>query len=209
MLVRKMAVLSSKSQADWGIPESYISNNGWRSAVFEMAGVERNPTPSMRLNALVRSAKSIYAEFNADTLLKQELNSEGQSSSATVLGADDFLPIFIYVLCQSELKHPSLNRDILWKLCHPDQLHGESGYYLTAYESALTYLETVSVDEDQLNNIDVIETDSDFLSKKGQLNPSAPPTIRARLATKIRRLSVSVMSSPSGRKNSLSYNENG
>jgi hypothetical protein len=37
------------------------------------------------------------------------------------------LPIFIYVLCRSNLQTPLRNKDLLWSLCHPDQLYGEPG----------------------------------------------------------------------------------
>ena len=136
MLVQKMRMLSNRTQHDWEIPNSFISPHNWSSAVFELAGVERNPTPSRRLNALVRTAKFIYAEFKENLLPK--LAAEGKGD--TVLSADDLVPIFIYVLCQCGLKHPLLNRDLLWKIGHPDMLTGECGYYLTIYESALQYL---------------------------------------------------------------------
>jgi hypothetical protein len=194
-----MLYLSSRSQADWGIPDTFISPTSWNSAIFEINGVERNPTPSMRLNALVRSAKSIYTEYNTEKAL-QTLPGE----TVPVLGADDFLPIFIFVLCQSNLKHPNLNRDMLWSLCHPDQLHGESGYYLTAYESALSYIDNIDVDENALNQLEVDERNDDFYSKKAQLNPSTPPSIRTRIATKIRRMSVQVLHSPGVRNSSAS-----
>ena len=136
MLVTKMKILSARSQQDWDIPSSFISPHNWSSAVFELAGIERNPTPSRRLNALVRTAKFIYAEFKENLLQKPAAEGKGDA----VLSADDLVPIFIYVLCQSGLKHPLLNRDILWKIGHPDMLTGECGYYLTIYESALQYL---------------------------------------------------------------------
>ena len=136
LLVRKMKALSTRSQQDWDIPKAFVSPQNWSSAVFELAGIERNPTPSRRLNALVRTAKFIYAEFKENLLPK--LAAEGKGD--TVLSADDLVPIFIYVLCQCGLKHPLLNRDLLWKIGHPDMLTGECGYYLTIYESALQFL---------------------------------------------------------------------
>jgi len=96
-----------------------------------------------RLNALVRSAKSVYAEFKEHIL--PNLKEEGKED--TVLSADDLVPIFIYILCQSGLRHPILNRDLLWKICHPDVLHGECGYYLTIYESALQFLIDLNDDD--------------------------------------------------------------
>jgi len=29
----------------------------------------------------------------------------------------------------------------MWALCHPDQLYGEAGYFLTVYESACAFVE--------------------------------------------------------------------
>jgi len=209
----KLHVFSKRSQSAWGIVD--VSPLNWQTAVFELAGIERNSTPSMRLNALVRTAKAIYTEFNLvikpklinenieKALIKQKekeklqnekekekehkdynsllsnLTNRFSSTSLSrvnslnishdnqikdntkdninstnhnnivdneindpVLSADDLVPIFIYVLCQSfkDLKHPITNRDLLWGLCLPDQLHGEAGYYLTLYESAVEYI---------------------------------------------------------------------
>jgi len=138
----KIKKLSKKSQLEWDIPADLVSPHGFQSAVFELAGLERNPTPTRRLNALVRTGKAICAEFKQHILPK--LAEKGKKD--VVLAADDMLPIFIYVICQTELKHPLLNRDLLWGICHPDLLHGECGYYLTVYESALHYITEQEID---------------------------------------------------------------
>ena len=137
ILVSKMNELARRSQDDWGIPKDNVSSLGWKSAIFELEGVERNPTPSTRLNAIVRAAKAIYAEYKNEVIPR--LSKKGKHDA--VLGADDLVPIFIFVLCRSGLLHPIFNKDLLWGLCHPDQLYGESGYYLTIYESAVAYVE--------------------------------------------------------------------
>lgn len=111
-----------------------MSPLGWKSAIFELSALESNLTPSMMLNALARAAKAIYSEFKLAVIPSMK------DSSNAYLGADDFVPVFIYVFCQSDLKHSLLNKDLMWNLCHPDQLHGECGYYLTAYESSIEYI---------------------------------------------------------------------
>ena len=117
-----MKHLSSRTQNDWGITDDHASPSDWRLATFELAGVERNPTPSLRLNALVRAAKAIYSEHKRVVLPALKERKGYLSDSDMVLGGDDILPIFIYVICRSDLEHPALNKDILWKLCHPDQV---------------------------------------------------------------------------------------
>lgn len=119
-LRRKIKHFSSRSQADWGMNDDHISPSEWRTASFEMAGVERNPTPSLRMNALVRTAKAIYTEYKQVVLPTVKARKGFLTESDMVLGGDDILPIFIYVLCQCDLEHPALNKDVLWKLCHPD-----------------------------------------------------------------------------------------
>jgi hypothetical protein len=121
-LRRKIKHFSSRSQADWGMNDDHISPSEWRTASFEMAGVERNPTPSLRMNALVRTAKAIYTEYKQVVLPTVKARKGFLTESDMVLGGDDILPIFIYVLCQCDLEHPALNKDVLWKLCHPDQV---------------------------------------------------------------------------------------
>ena len=136
-----MHVLAERHQHEWNIAQQHQSPAAWSSAIFELKGIERNPTPSMRLQALVHTAKAIYSEFKCEILpiLRVEKGDRFGANDAA-LGADDFLPIFIFVVCRAGLRHPSFSKDLLWQLCHPDQLHGESGYYLTVYESALEYI---------------------------------------------------------------------
>lgn len=175
-----MKVLSTRSQQEFDIPGDHRSPTDWSNAVFELAGVERNPTPSMRIHALVRTARAIYTEYKTQIAPRKQLEkrlSSALSSTETstispssllkesplslddtselVLGADDFLPIFIFVFCRSDLEHPIQNKDLLWKLCHPVQLQGESGYYLTIYESAVEYVLAYDIPDDILAKVEI------------------------------------------------------
>jgi hypothetical protein len=184
-----MKVLSTRSQQEFEIPQDHRSPTDWSTALFELAGVERNPTPSMRIHALVRTARAIYTEYKTQIAPRKEAEkrlsntamtssssadatssllassplstisassaASHESSEASILGADDFLPIFIFVFCRSELEHPIQNKDLLWKLCHPDQLQGESGYYLTIYESAVEYVLAYEIPEEILDKVEL------------------------------------------------------
>ena len=57
------------------------------------------------------------------------------------------VPIFVFVFCRSTLSTPHLYKELMWSLCHPDQLHGECGYYLTVFESAIEFVEVEPVDD--------------------------------------------------------------
>lgn len=128
---RHVKALRSRSQEDWGVPPQLVSPLGWRSAAFELAALEHNLTPSVQLQVLTRTFKSIYHEFKFALLPRL-------GDGAHCIAADDLVPIFLFVFCQTpSLRHCLQNRDFMWGLGHPDQLRGEAGYFLTVYESAL------------------------------------------------------------------------
>lgn len=56
------------------------------------------------------------------------------------LGADDFLPIFVWVLVQTGLVSAEIEAEYMWGLLHPSLLSGEGGYYLTTLSSAVDVL---------------------------------------------------------------------
>jgi hypothetical protein len=109
--------LCTRSQEDWEIPDANISPLGWELAISELNMMETHVTPSKKLSAIVVAAKNIFAEY-----------ATVKGSAAEPLGADDLVPIFIYVLAQTGLKDILSTLTQLWCLCHPSLLHGESGY---------------------------------------------------------------------------------
>jgi hypothetical protein len=122
--------LCQRSQADWGIPESNRSPLGWEVSINELNTLEQHNTPSSKLAAIVVAAKNIFAEY-----------ATVKGEEADAIGADDLVPIFIYILAQTNLEDILGTKELLWNLCHPSLLHGESGYYLTVFESAASFLE--------------------------------------------------------------------
>lgn len=59
-----------------------------------------------------------------------------------LLGADDFLPLFVWVLVQSGMVAAEIEADYMWGLLHPSLLSGEGGYYLTTLSSAVHVLKS-------------------------------------------------------------------
>ena len=115
----------------------------WKTAAFELSQLENNLTPTYQLMTLTRTMKAIYHEFKVAVL--PELTEKGFKD--IYIAADDLVPIFLFVLSHTTtLRHPLQNRDLMWALCHPDQLQGEAGYYLTVYESALEFITHESMD---------------------------------------------------------------
>ena len=144
-LRKKVKQLKNRSQLEWNVQEQYLSPMEWNSAIFELTGLDRASTPSALITTLVRCCKAIYAEFKHSVL--PNLPQSGDTGDGAYLGADDLVPIFVYVFCKADLKRPHKYKDLMWNLCHPDQLHGECGYYLTVFESAIEYVEIEPLDE--------------------------------------------------------------
>jgi hypothetical protein len=135
LTVKIKDTLSTRSQEEWEIPDANISPLGWELAISELDMMETHITPSKKLSAIVVAAKNIFAEY-----------ATVKGPAAEPLGADDLVPIFIYVLAQTGLKDILSTLTQLWSLCHPSLLHGESGYYLTVYEGAALFLEDYQCD---------------------------------------------------------------
>jgi hypothetical protein len=56
------------------------------------------------------------------------------------LGADDFLPIFIYCVVNAGIDRPCALCALLKHLCNYLQQIGEVGYYLSSFEATIMYI---------------------------------------------------------------------
>lgn len=64
------------------------------------------------------------------------------------LGADDFLPLFVWVLVQSGMVTAEIEAEFMWGLLHSSLLSGEGGYYLTTLSSAIHILKNFRASEE-------------------------------------------------------------
>ncbi|XP_025602606.1 protein sprint isoform X5 [Athalia rosae] len=71
-------------------------------------------------------------------------NSVKQSNSGrhVTLGADDLLPLLVWVLVRGRVVGAEIEAEYMWGLLHPSLLTGEGGYYLTTLSSAVHVLKT-------------------------------------------------------------------
>ncbi|KAK7477736.1 hypothetical protein BaRGS_00031024, partial [Batillaria attramentaria] len=96
--------------------------------------MQRAYSPLKKLENLLGATSAIYACVKLQG--KQRVPSRGPAS----LGADDFLPLLIYVLVHCGLVSAEIEADYMWGLLHPSVLTGEGGYYLTTLSSAVLIL---------------------------------------------------------------------
>ena len=62
------------------------------------------------------------------------------------LGADDFLPIFVYVLVSAALPNMLALHEEMLTFVSPERKMGEAGYYLATFEAAISHLRDINLD---------------------------------------------------------------
>eukprot|EP01138_Halocafeteria_seosinensis_P004954 gb/GECG01005066.1/.p1 GENE.gb/GECG01005066.1/~~gb/GECG01005066.1/.p1 ORF type:complete len:709 (+),score=72.15 gb/GECG01005066.1/:1-2127(+) len=117
------------SQDGFLVAKELQSSEGWTAAVMELQRAEMESLPHDKLTWFLGCCRTIHVLHHMYTAKK--------GKKYVPLGADDFFPIFCYVIAQSRLSRPVLFQDLLWNVCDSHMLRGESGYYLTTYEAAL------------------------------------------------------------------------
>ena len=119
--------LSLKSQAFFEIPSDHQCDMDWYEASLACADIGLSKTASEKMEALLDTARLIYERFH-------ELKPK------TVLGADDFMPIFMFVISRGRLDRAFYDKEYLVHLCPANVLDGEGAYYLSTFEAALSFM---------------------------------------------------------------------
>ncbi|GAB5370353.1 hypothetical protein AAMO2058_001485400 [Amorphochlora amoebiformis] len=157
----KSRQLRCKPQSFFGInPES---RGRWSLAIHEVGALERSTvtTPWDKIAILLDTVHAIQLEFTAVND-PPDSSSQGtlSESNSTIdvqekknrrlsLCADEFLPIFIYVLVNAPLQRPytwlKFIRAMTSNVARGEtcSLNGEEEYYLTMFEASLEYIRSV------------------------------------------------------------------
>ena len=138
-LRRNIVALQHQPQSFYGVPIHGISPSSWDEIVYALKDLRKRTLPHDRLDALLAAAKYIPLLFMRE-----------HPKAAAPLGADEFLPIFIYVLVKAQLPHMLALNEELQALCDPDKRLSESGYYLATLEAALSHLMEADTSGEQL-----------------------------------------------------------
>lgn len=129
ILEKKLQKLSLQPQSFYGVQLCHISPSGWEDVIYQLRGIRIPTLPHDRLQCLMDLSKSIPALFALE-----------HPNTRLPLGADDFLPIFIYILVQARLPHLLALNEELQALCSPDKRMSETGYYLATLEASVMHL---------------------------------------------------------------------
>ena len=141
-LISKMHFLSTKDQLYFGAKEELLSPRGWADAIAKINRIDETQLAPHKLDMLLEAVKAIYVEHAINCQLKKP------GKETDPLGGDDFLPIFVFVVCHAKLKAPLFVRTLFWNLGSAATLRGEGGYYITVYEASLEYVKDLHLEDD-------------------------------------------------------------
>jgi hypothetical protein len=136
-LRRNILKITHQPQSFFGIPVNQISPSSWDEVVFLLRDIRSKTLPHDRLEALLLTAKEIPLQF-----IREHPSTE---DNTVTLGADDFLPIFIYILARAQIPNLLALNEELQALCDPDKRMSETGYYLATLEASLQHIAEADV----------------------------------------------------------------
>lgn len=129
-----------KPQRTFQVAEELVSAREWEDARRVLGRISEMLTPYEQLDCLMEAAAAIYTEIRkAQT--RKDGGSDGRAQHPKVVGADEFTPIWVYVVCKCDARNLYAHAEIMWACGDPKALSGQAGYYLTQLSSALTVLE--------------------------------------------------------------------
>jgi len=152
----KMQELQKRPQSYFKINPKHQSPTDWCSvSKILREGVGHSTLPCVKLRAIVDAAKEIsrlYIEEHSQSQSQHESSGNHDKKPGThdgreVLGADDFLPIFIFCIVRAEIERPSALCVLLQTLCHPSKRNGETGYFLASFEAAIEHIREIDLKE--------------------------------------------------------------
>lgn len=156
----KMKALAEKPQSYFRVPKEYRSRSDWKSVSRILKeGVQRSTLPCVKLRAVVDAAKEIsQLDSEERSVFPDASFFDGKVvASEKIVGADDFLPIFIFCFVQAKIERPSALCELLSVMCDPRKLNGEAGYYLASFHAALTHIHELDLTEAE-NDLSIFDS---------------------------------------------------
>ena len=133
---KRMLVLREVLTADHlDVNPSCRSSMTLELASSELEKVNSYRAPIDKVQCIVRCCSFLFNQLS--------VNRSGKDSRP---GADDFLPVFIYVVLHSTVPHLYANINYISSYRNPQALMSKAGYCLVNLQSALAFLSNVRAD---------------------------------------------------------------
>ena len=141
----KIKELRKRPQRFFRLPSARPTNEWMAASNILKEGVGQSTLPCVKLRAIVDAAQEISKIFEKGKATGTIITSTPQNH----LGADQFLPIFIFCVVQAEIDRPCALCVLLRSLCDRINKIGEIGYYLASFEAAVCHIQEIDLAEEQ------------------------------------------------------------
>ncbi|NWQ77027.1 RIN3 protein, partial [Columbina picui] len=126
-LKENQLVVQNTTTTDLGVTTSVPETIVLEKILHKFTTMHKAYSPEKKIAILLKACKLIY-------------DSMAQGTPGKPYGADDFLPVLMYVLARSNLTEVLLNVEYMMELMDPALQLGEGSYYLTTTYGALEHI---------------------------------------------------------------------
>ncbi|NXW65663.1 RIN3 protein, partial [Eurystomus gularis] len=126
-LKENQLVIQNTTTTDLGVTTSVPETVVLEKILHKFTTMHKAYSPEKKIAILLKTCKLIY-------------DSMAQGNPGKPYGADDFLPVLMYVLARSNLTEVLLNVEYMMELMDPALQLGEGSYYLTTTYGALEHI---------------------------------------------------------------------
>uniref|UniRef100_A0A8C3UU35 Ras and Rab interactor 3 n=1 Tax=Catharus ustulatus TaxID=91951 RepID=A0A8C3UU35_CATUS len=126
-LKENQLVIQNTTTTDLGVTTSVPETTVLEKILHKFTTMHKTYSPEKKIAILLKTCKLIY-------------DSMAQGNPGKPYGADDFLPVLMYVLARSNLTEVLLNVEYMMELMDPALQLGEGSYYLTTTYGVLEHI---------------------------------------------------------------------
>ncbi|NXT06618.1 RIN3 protein, partial [Prunella fulvescens] len=126
-LKENQLVIQNTTTTDLGVTTSVPETAVLEKILHKFTNMHKTYSPEKKIAILLKTCKLIY-------------DSMAQGNPGKPYGADDFLPVLMYVLARSNLTEVLLNVEYMMELMDPALQLGEGSYYLTTTYGVLEHI---------------------------------------------------------------------
>ncbi|XP_053232449.1 ras and Rab interactor 3 isoform X1 [Podarcis raffonei] len=129
LLKENQQVIQNTTTTDLGVTTSVPESTLLEKILHKFTTMHKAYSPEKKISILLKSCKLIY-------------DSMTQGNQGKLYGADDFLPVLMYVLARSDLPEVLLNVEYMMELMDPALQLGEGSYYLITTYGAVELIKS-------------------------------------------------------------------
>ncbi|XP_070835403.1 ras and Rab interactor 3 isoform X1 [Chaetodon trifascialis] len=128
-LAQNQSVVLGSTTTALGITTAVPEASAMEKISIKLNNLHLEYSPQKKIELLLKACKIIYESMSV-------------SNPGRAHGADDFLPVMMYVLARSNLSNLQLDVEYMMELMDPSLALGEGSYYLTTTYGALEHIKT-------------------------------------------------------------------